>query len=259
MAYAISMADPKVVCDSLCRHLPSGADAYVGELLAVRKVAVRISRPRLTKLGDHRPPRSAADRHRISVNDNLNPYAFLTTLLHEIAHVDVWVKHCLRRRRRLRPHGPEWKEEFANLLMPVVAAAWLPDDVAEALAATMRNPAATSCSDRGLMLALARHDADPGSRLRVEEIPLGGVFRVDNGRVFCRGRRVRTRYLCVERATGAEYRVHALASAELVGTTPEISVARPVASGRRRGSGGGGRCFRRRGGADRAASRSACS
>jgi hypothetical protein len=253
------MAVSKVVGDSLCRHLPSGAEDYVGELLAVRNVSVRISRPRLTKLGDHRPPRSGDPGHRISVNENLNPYAFLTTLLHEIAHADVWMKHCMRRRRRVKPHGPEWKEEFATLLMPVVAAAWLPDDVAGALAATMQNPAATSCSDRGLMLALARHDADPGSRLRVEEVPLGGVFRVDNGRVFCRGRRVRTRYLCVERATGAEYRVHALACAELVGATPEISVARPVAPGRRRGSGGGEPCSRRRGAADRAASRSACS
>ena len=42
--------------------------------------------------------------HRISVNENLNPYAFLITLLHEVAHMTTWEKHRLRM-RRCRPHG----------------------------------------------------------------------------------------------------------------------------------------------------------
>jgi SprT protein len=243
--------------DTLQRHLPPGAEAYVGALLAVRNVAVRVSRPRLTKLGDHRPPRPGDHCHRISVNENLNPYAFLTTLLHEIAHADVWMKHVGHRRRRIKPHGPEWKGEFAALLVPVVAAPWLPDDVSAALAATMHNPAAMSCSDRRLVLALARHDTPSAARMRVEDVPLGGVFRVDNGRVFCRGRRVRTRYLCVEHGTGAEYRVHALAFAEIV-AMPALNADRPAEPGPRRGSAVGGRCFRRRGAAGRDASRSAC-
>lgn len=199
--------------ETVQRHLPAKAGAYVGELLAVRAVDVKVSRPRLTKLGDHRPPRPTSPRHRISVNEDLNPFAFLTTLLHEIAHVDVWARHA-GRRRRPRPHGPEWKHAFATILAPVVAARWLPDDVAAALGSYMRNPAAMSCSDRRLVLALARYDDPATRRQRVEDIPLGGLFRVANGRVFCRGLRMRTRYLCVDPRTGAEYRVHALAFAE---------------------------------------------
>jgi SprT protein len=245
----------------LQRHLPAAAHEYVGDLLTSRDVAVRVSRPRLTKLGDHRPPRPADPRHRISVNDDLNPYAFLTTLLHEIAHVDVWEKHA-GRRRRPRPHGPEWKGEFSAILAPVVAARWLPDDVAAALGSSMRNPAAMSCSDRGLVLALARYDDPAAVRQRVEDIPLGGLFRVSNGRVFCRGRRVRTRYLCLEPTTGAEYRVHALAFAEPLpgATTTDEQLAEAVAAaGRRRGSAVGGRYCRRRGAVGRVASRSVCS
>ena len=245
--------------DILERHLPAEACGYVGELLATRDVVMRVSRPRLTKLGDHRPPRPADPRHRISVNQDLNPYAFLTTLLHEIAHVDVWVKHA-GRRRRLRPHGAEWKGEFASILAPVVTARWLPDDVASALGASMRNPAAMSCSDRGLVLALARYDTAAATRQRVEDIPLGGLFRVANGRVFCRGRRVRTRYLCVEQTTGAEYRVHALAFAEVVAASG-ITVDRQAVAeaGTGRGSVAGGRCCRRRAAAGRDVARSACS
>lgn len=243
----------------LQRHLPSEAGAYVAELLAARDVVVRVSRPRLTKLGDHRPPRPADPRHRISINEDLNPYAFLTTLLHEIAHVDAWAKHVGWRRRRPKPHGPEWKREFTEILAPVVSARWLPDDVASALGAYMRNPAAMSCSDRGLVLALARYDRASAIRRRVEDIPLGGLFRVASGRVFCRGHRMRTRYLCVDPVSGAEYRVHALAFAEPASgdavTGGQLDGA-AAAAGKRRGSGAGGPCSHRRAAADKGAARS---
>ncbi|MDA1040728.1 MAG: sprT domain-containing protein [Planctomycetota bacterium] len=241
------------------RHLPTAAGAYVSDLLAARDVVVRVSRPRLTKLGDHRPPRPAYPHHRISVNADLNPYAFLTTLLHEIAHVDVWTKHA-GRRRRPKPHGLEWKYEFAGILAPVVTAQWLPADVASALNVYMQNPAAMSCSDRGLVLALARYDSSEITRHRVEDIPLGAIFRVSNGRIFCRGQRMRTRYLCVDPATGVEYRVHALAIAEpLAGDDVNDGRWSGAAAVGRRGNADGGRCCRRHAAADTDVSRSACS
>lgn len=199
----------------LASHLPEAAAGYVASLLARRPIAVRVSRPRRTKLGDHRPPRRGDAGHRITVNADLNPFAFLTTLLHEIAHADVW-EQARRRWPRPRPHGPEWKQAFARLLEPVVAEAWLPDDVAEALASYMANPAAMSCSDRRLVLTLARYDANAVARTRVEDLATGQRFRVESGQVFCLGRRVRTRFLCVDTATGVEYRVHGLAFAEPV-------------------------------------------
>lgn len=199
----------------LALHLPEATAGYVDSLLAVRPIAVRVSRPRRTKLGDHRPPRRGDRSHHVSVNEDLNPFAFLTTLLHEIAHADVW-EQARRRWRRPRPHGPEWKLAFARLVEPVVAEKWLPDDVAEALASYMENPAAMSCSDRGLVLTLARYDANAMARTRVEDLAMGRLFRVESGQVFRLGRRVRTRFLCVDTATGEEYRVHGLAFAEPV-------------------------------------------
>lgn len=240
---------------ALATYLPEPAIGYVGSLLADRPIAVRVSRPRRTKLGDHRPPRRGDGSHQITVNEDLNPFAFLTTLLHEIAHADVW-EQTRTRWRRPRPHGREWKRAFAGLLEPVVAKAWLPDDVAAALASSMANPAAMSCSDRGLVLALARYDTHAAPRTRVEDLTPGQCFRVESGQVFCLGRRARTRFLCVETATGAEYRVHGLAFAEPVDAAGSLPLS---AAWKRRDCFAGGRCSRRRATGGRAAGRSAYS
>lgn len=211
------MPDPRasVVFDRL---LPPGTEAYVEELLARQPCVVRLSRPRRTKLGDHRPPGRGRAGHRISVNEDLNPFAFLTTLLHEIAHATTWERHERRRRsgRRVRPHGAEWRAEFAGILEPVVHMGVLPDDVNGALARSLDRPAAATCSDRELLLALGRYDRVDPRLVRVEEIAFGGWFRLASGDVFRAGRTLRTRRQCFAAGTGTEYRVHGLARVEPV-------------------------------------------
>jgi SprT protein len=192
--------------------LPAGCQAYVAELLGRQPLELRLSRPRRTKLGDHRPPTRNAARHRITINDDLNPFAFLTTFLHEIAHAATWERH--RGRRRIRPHGPEWKAEFSGILRPVVADGLLPERVGAALARYLEDPAAASCSDRGLVLALAEYDVAPTGQIRVEDLAERAVFRAANGGVFRAGPLLRSRRACFELATGREFRVHGLAFVE---------------------------------------------
>jgi len=199
--------------------LPAGTEAYVHDLLGRHRIDVRLSRPRRTKLGDHRPPGRGRTAHRITVNDDLNPYALLTTLLHEIAHAFTWERHRPAR-RRLRPHGSEWKREFEGVFGPLVSADVLPDDIATALSQSMRNPAAATCSDRDLLLALARYDRPDPNRVRVEELALGAIFRTDCGMLFHAGPKLRSRRQCFECRTGREYRVHGLARVELVTESP---------------------------------------
>lgn len=249
----------------LAPFLPAGTAAYVAELLAEgswrHRVEVRVSRPRRTKLGDHRGPGRGRSWHRITVNEDLNPYAFLTTLLHEIAHAATWERH---RSRRVRPHGSQWKAEFGRLLGPIVVTGCLPDDVRAALERTIRNPAAATCSDRGLMLALARYDRPSPGTVLVEDLPSGGHFRLDGAaaatgvpRVFRRGPRIRTRYQCFELRTGREYRVHALSRVEPT-QPPRPATAAPRAA-RRRGRAGGGPSCRRSAAAGSGDRPSACS
>ncbi|MFM8892007.1 MAG: SprT-like domain-containing protein, partial [Planctomycetia bacterium] len=197
---------------------------FVRILLAGGRIDVRLSRPRRTKVGDHRPPCRLRPRHRISLNDDLNPYAFLTTLLHEIAHASTWERY--RGRRRVRPHGREWKAEFGRILEPVVAGGMLPEDVRAALGRSLADPAAATCSDRGLALALSRYDAVDPRQVFVESLTPGSVFRTDCGMRFRLGPKLRTRYQCVELGTGREYRMHALCRVTMVDGAAE---ARPRA------------------------------
>jgi len=198
----------------LLPRVPEAAREYVGRLLAGQFLELRLSRPRRTKLGDHRPPSRTTAAHRITINEDLNPFAFLTTLLHEIAHAATWERY--RGRRRLRPHGREWKQEFGDILAPVVAEGILPDGVRVALARSLENPAAASCSDRGLVLALAEFDSPTAGRVRVEDLVEHTVFKAANGSMFRAGRMVRSRRACFELGTGREYRVHGLAFVEPV-------------------------------------------
>lgn len=212
--------------------LPPGTEDYVHDLLGRHRIDVRLSRPRRTKLGDHRPPGRGRTAHRITVNNDLNPYAFLTTLLHEIAHAFTWERHRAVR-RWLRPHGSEWKREFEGVLAPLVSADVLPGDITTALTRSMSNPAAATCSDRDLLLALARYDRPDPSRVRVEELALGAIFRTDCGMLFHAGPTLRSRRRCFECRTGREYRVHGLARVELVAEATGV-IASASRSGRKR-------------------------
>ena len=72
---------------------------------------LQLKKPRRTKLGDFRPPRRGQLPH-ITVNVDLPPHAFLVTLTHEIAHLLTWNQFG----SRVQPHGPEWRNCFAQLL-----------------------------------------------------------------------------------------------------------------------------------------------
>jgi hypothetical protein len=212
------------LADLVRPYLPAAAMVHVARLLDGFAVDVRVVRPRRTKLGDHRPPPSLLRPHRITVNADLNPYAFLTTLLHEVAHAATWERHRLRR-RRLRPHGPEWKREFSAVLAPVVEAGVFPDDVAAAVTRSLENPAAATCSDRHLLLALARYDRPHVGRVRVEDLAEGTWFRIDGRHAFRAGRLVRTRRQCFAAGSGREYRVHGLLFVEPLAREPDRPIA----------------------------------
>ena len=73
----------------LGQYLPSEAVEEVYHWLVEKKIHLKITRSRRTKLGDYRPPINHPN-HRISVNHNLNPYSFLITFIHELAHLMVF-------------------------------------------------------------------------------------------------------------------------------------------------------------------------
>lgn len=169
-------------------HLPAAAWPVVLDWLRKNPVQVRIARPRQTKLGDYRSA-TRTRPHRVSVNADLNKYAFLVTLVHEFAHYSTFTTT----RRWTAPHGPAWKAEYARLMRPFLSDTVFPDDVLGALRKHLVNAPASSCADQALMRVLMSHDREP--RQLLEELPDRSVFRF-NERVFVKGPQLRKRYKC---------------------------------------------------------------
>lgn len=187
-------------------YLPADVSASIWERIENDNVRFRISKPRKSKLGDYRPPHSG-NGHRISVNADLNPYAFLITVLHEFAHLETWKQYKNSR----KPHGKEWKTDFKDLLLPYLNQEVFPETIELALQQYLINPSASSCVDASLMRALAKFDANP--QLFVESLPEGSLFKLSNGLVFEKGEKLRKRYRCKCITNNRWYFVSAMASA----------------------------------------------
>jgi len=139
--------------------------------------------------------------HRISVNGNLNPYAFLYTLIHEIAHLLVYDRYG----HRVASHGKEWKAQFSELLADFLHMNTFPEDITRAIRKSLRDPSASSCAEDDLLRVLRRYDKGKDHLVFVEEVTEGTRFATHDGRIFRRGPRIRKRYKCVELVSGREY------------------------------------------------------
>ncbi len=191
--------------ENLGEYIPQAFVAYVHSLLCSTNVRFRIVAPRKTKLGDFRRPINVQGIPQITINSNLNPYAFLITTLHEIAHLHTYLKYD----PIVKPHGEEWKYEFQQVLSPLISDQSLPDILKTCLKNTIKNTKAASYSDIALSRALRQFD--PFKRqVSLEEIETGAHFRL-NKKSFKKGKLRRTRYLCSELSSGRSYLIHALA------------------------------------------------
>lgn len=196
---------------ALQRYLPAGTYEPVLHYLQTYNVHLTVARERKSILGDYRH-RHGGHTHRISVNGNLNAYAFLITLLHELAHLLTFEKFG----NRVNAHGREWKAVFGQLLAQFLSHNVFPDDVEAVLLQSLHNPAASSCADEALLRTLKKYDAKDGACLFVESLPEGTLFQTHDGRVFQKGKKLRKRYRCVEVKTKRVYLFSGLYEVEAV-------------------------------------------
>lgn len=184
----------------LKQYLPQGSFDEVSHYLQHYKVQLTITRERKSVLGDYR--NSFADKnHRISINGNLNPYAFLITLLHELAHLFTYERFG----HRVAAHGQEWKNEYSKVLAQFLLKKIFPADIQKTLLKTLQNPAASSCADTSLLRVLHQYDERKEGVSLIETLPSGTVFKIKGGREFKKEEKVRKRIKCVEVATGKIY------------------------------------------------------
>ena len=181
-------------------YLPAGSFDEVLYYLHHHHVHLTISRKRQSILGDYRHALSDKN-HRISVNGNLNKYAFLITLLHELAHLFTYEKFG----HRVQAHGKEWKNEFGKILAKFLLQKIFPPDIEKALMNTLQNPAASSCGDEKLLRVLHIYDEKKDGIHLIEQLPQGALFSIKGGRIFKKEEKIRKRYKCIEVKTGKYY------------------------------------------------------
>lgn len=191
----------------LKKYLPENSVDTIYEWLQEYKVNLKVSKKRSSKLGDYRSPYKGKG-HQITVNHDLNPYAFLITLVHEIAHLVNWENH----KNRVRAHGVEWKNAYRDLMSPLLEADIFPDDIKAVLINYMAKSYASSGSDLALSRVLQKYDEVQGTTL--ESLPEGVVFILPNGKSFKKGPLIRTRYKCFCLDNKRTYLVNPLAVVE---------------------------------------------
>ncbi|MFT6883670.1 MAG: SprT protein [Marinoscillum sp.] len=190
------------------RFVPESAVAYCSKLLDHFGFEFQIKRGRQTKLGDYRyDPKEK--KHSITINNDLNPYSFLVTYLHEVAHLVTYKEYG----RKATPHGTEWKNAFKKVAAPMLTETVFPERVLLALQNYFKNPKAASCSDPVLYNVLKQFD-QPSDLIPLSKVAIAGQFEF-NGKSYKKLEKKRTRCICLELSTNRRYLISELAHVSL--------------------------------------------
>jgi len=166
-------------------------------------VKVIVSSPSKSRMGVFIPKRNGF--HIVRINNNLNRYSFLITLIHEFAHASIWDKYG----RRVTPHGNEWKDQYRKMMLPFLNSGSFPEDILKVLSTHIISPKASTFSDLELVKVLKKYD-DVIS-LTVSDLEMGESFSLSNGKLFIKGAKLRKRFRCFEQQTNKVYLFHPFA------------------------------------------------
>ncbi|MFA6150904.1 MAG: SprT-like domain-containing protein [Chitinophagaceae bacterium] len=185
----------------LIPFLPPDTFEEVAQYFQDHTIHLTLTRERKSVLGDYRHPTREAPYHRISVNATLHQYSFLITLLHELAHMLVFIQH----KGSVMPHGTEWKMQFQKMLIPYIGKNFFPKDIEHALIKYLNNPKASTCTDTNLYKALYRYSNSKEGWTLLEDVALGTTFSIEGGKQYILLEKRRTRFRCKEILTEKMY------------------------------------------------------
>jgi hypothetical protein len=178
------------------KYIPENAIDLVQSLVEQHKINLKIVNQRQTKHGDFR--QLAGGEFQITINNTLNPFQFLLTLIHEIAHHVTFEKYG-----KIQPHGKEWKQQFQHLMLPFLHPTIFPNHMLTPLAHYLKNPKASTDSDVKLSLALKGNKAEHGKNF-VFELPENCTFVFKN-KMYKKGKKRKTRIECLQLSTNRMY------------------------------------------------------
>jgi SprT protein len=190
------------------RYVPQSTIQYCHSLWSQLNFNFKITKERSSKLGDYRfDPMNS--KHTISVNHNLNNFSFLITYIHEVAHLMTREKY----KHSVLPHGHQWKLEFKKLMLPLLNDQVFPDDILRVLAKHMKNPKASSTSDKHLFMTLRKYDQEM-NLIFLSDLDLGTKFLL-NKKVYQKIEKRRTRSICIEVSSHRKYLIAETATVKI--------------------------------------------
>jgi hypothetical protein len=199
----------------LSEKLPEKAVEYAYNLWKNNPFSFKVTRTRSTCLGNYSYRNG---KHKITVNHDLNPYQFLITYVHEVAHQHVFINHIIGKKKRVLPHGQEWKSTFTKLMNPLLEESVFPVEILRLLRIHMINPPASTVRDVTLMKSLQLFDnklITNENELHLEDLEQGEKF-VFKKRTFTKLETRRTRVLCLEEKSNRKFTIPKVATVERI-------------------------------------------
>lgn len=172
-------------------RVPAPALDYCHQLWIRSPFQFKLRKSRQTKVGDFTCRQGQTPQ--ITVNEDLHPFQFLITYVHEVAHLHVHQRHG----HKAEAHGQEWKSEFQLLMAPLLTEHIFPGTLLTGLREHMADPMASTYSDPAITRLLRSYDPRASQAILLSDIPEGSIFAL-NGRWFRKGKIRRTRVLCKE-------------------------------------------------------------
>jgi len=188
--------------DILDKHVPASAVEYCIQLWKDSPFKFKLRKSRQSKVGDFSCKHG--ETPQITVNNDLHPFLFLITYVHEVAHLRVHKEYG----NKVEGHGEEWKDKFRELLVPLMNEEVFERKVLQGLLRHMVNPKASTFSDPEMTELLRSVDAKWSRATLLSEIPEGSLFGL-HGKWFRKGTLQRTRVLCFELKTKRKFLVPA--------------------------------------------------
>jgi SprT protein len=185
--------------EALSSFLPAGSYDIVVKYLLDYKIQLKLTKARKSLLGQYQHDLQTG-KNSISVNGDLEPYNFLLTLAHEIAHCVCFNIHG----NKVLPHGTEWQKINGIILKELIDAQIFPADIQQVLTKNLYTQRA-SCTDAQLEAVLLRYDASKQHLLTIASLPTGTKFSIADGSEFIIQEKRRTRYLCMNLQTRKQF------------------------------------------------------
>lgn len=188
----------------LAEHIPVAAVETIWQWMGEYHIHLCIVNNRKTKLGDFRAANNGYP-HKITVNQGLNKYSFLITLVHELAHAAIWEGY----KNKVQAHGKTWKAIYSGHMNHFMSETVFPADILLVLQHHFTNPKAMGSTDLALQRVLMKYD-DAIPQVLLEQLPEESIFAISTGRTFQKKEKLRKRYRCICMNNKKTYLFHPL-------------------------------------------------